>query len=81
MWILGTMTEAQHIASALGQAAIAKRLGVGLTAVNNAVSRGKFPAAWFPAVREMCGEAGQDCSESAFNFKSPSTSAPLSEAG
>lgn len=67
------MTKAKHIADQLGQAKIALALGVGVTAVNNAVSREYFPATWYPVIRDMCREAGQECPESAFNFKSPSS--------
>lgn len=63
------MKNARHIADTLTQRAIAQRLGLGVTAVNNAVKRGVFPASWFPVVREMCREADIDCPETAFNFK------------
>lgn len=75
------MTDAQKIAKALGQNAIADRMSVGRTAVSNALSRvGKFPPAWMPGIRQMCVEARIDCPEAAFNFKTPSSDAPLSEA-
>ena len=67
------MDKAKHIADQLGQAKIALALGVGVTAVNNAVSREYFPATWYPVIRDMCRKAGLDCPESAFNFKSPSS--------
>jgi hypothetical protein len=73
MWIMGRMTKAKHIADQLGQAKIALALGVGVTAVNNAVSRKHFPATWYPVIRDMCRAVGKDCPESAFNFKSPSS--------
>lgn len=66
------MTTAQHIAHNLGQAQMARALGLGVTAVNNAVSRGCFPTAWFLVVKGLCDEAGIVCPEDAFNFKSPS---------
>jgi len=75
------MNNAHDIASAVGQAELARRIGVGVTAVNNAVSRGYFPATWFKVVEATMLEMGLgDCPVSAFNFKSPSTDAPSREA-
>lgn len=63
------MDNAKHIAAQIGQKRIATALGVGATAVNNAVVRGKFTAAWFPIIRRMCEAEGIECPEVAFNFK------------
>lgn len=63
------MSDARTICDTLGRANIADALGVGLTAVSNAAVSGKFPASWFPAVREMCDAAGVDCPEELFRFK------------
>jgi len=73
------MTNAKHIADQLGQAKIALALGVGVTAVNNAVAREYFPATWYPVIRGMCRDAGLDCPENAFNFKSPSFDAQTTD--
>lgn len=67
------MEHAKNIAAQLGQKQIALALGVGATAVNNAVVRGVFPATWFPVIRTMCVSEGIDCPEAAFNFKLPSS--------
>jgi hypothetical protein len=78
LWILPHMTPAQHIASVVGQRRLADKLGVGLTAVNNAVARGHFPATWARVVEGVCAEKGMECPDEAFNFRSPSA-APSSE--
>lgn len=74
------MKSAHDIAETLGRRAIANRLGVGLSAVNNALDRGGFPASWFRSVRDMCRDAGLECPEDAFNFKSPSEGCATTEA-
>jgi hypothetical protein len=63
------MDNAKDIAARIGQRRIAMALGVGATAVNNAVARGKFPAAWLPVIRQICAADGITCHESAFNFR------------
>jgi hypothetical protein len=65
------MVDAKNIAAQLGQRKIAVALDLGATAVNNALKRGKFPAAWYPIVREMCKAQGLKCPEDAFGFKHP----------
>lgn len=68
------MNTAQDIASELTQVQIARALGVGVTAVNNALQRGGlFPAGWYPVVRSLCEERGLECPEGAFNFKVPAS--------
>lgn len=66
------MTNAPKIVSALGAKEIAAAVGVSHTsAVYNAVSGGRFPASWYLSIRGMCLNAGIDCPESLFNWKSP----------
>lgn len=66
------MKTVREISNKLGQGQMAKRLDVGVTAVNNAIQRGTFPARWFTVVRGMLAEEGvTECPECAFNFKSP----------
>lgn len=72
------MTNTQHIADQIGQRQIATALGVGTTAVSNAVVRGSFPTSWFLVVKRLCDERGVDCPETAFNFKLPSDDARVS---
>ena len=72
MWILRAMTDAQHIAHEIGQRQLAERLGVGLTAVNNAITRDQgFPPAWYPVVKAACEEIGIDCPMTAFRWREP----------
>lgn len=66
------MKTINDFSSRFTQRRIAKEIGVGATAVNNAVSRGLFPAAWFDALEQLCQREGEDCPRALFNFKSPS---------
>ena len=59
----------REITKHFGQVAMARRIGVGATAVNNAVNRGAFPASWYLVVKEMCDEAGIGCPPEVFGFK------------
>lgn len=57
-----------QICEALGRENIARRIGVGLTAVSNAATENRFPARWFLIVKELCDEAGLPCPPHLFNF-------------
>lgn len=63
------MTTASDLADALGRKTIADALGVGLTAVSNAVVRGWFPSSWFLAVKGIADAAGQDCPPELFRMR------------
>jgi len=65
------MNKARHIADALGRNAIADTLNVSPDAVSISVRRTKFPASWYPAIRDMCSANGAECPEDAFNWKVP----------
>lgn len=65
------MTNASFIADTVGRAKIADACEVGLTAVSNAVVRGRFPASWYFPVRYLCDEAGIDCPLASFGMKVP----------
>lgn len=58
------------IANTLGRSEMEARLGLRRGSVSMALGRGSFPANWFVVVRKMCAEAGIECPESAFAFKS-----------
>lgn len=58
------------ISKALGQQRMADALDVGLTAVNNAVTRGYFPSSWFFVVEHLAKEAGVECPRHLFRMKS-----------
>lgn len=63
------MTTASELADALGRKTIADALGVGLTAVSNAVVRGWFPSSWFLAVKSVADAAGQECPPALFKMR------------
>lgn len=65
------MTEARKIAETIGYREIAAAVGVGTTAVSNAVVRGKFPASWFVAVSQLCATRELECSAEAFGMRLP----------
>lgn len=67
------MITTQQFADAVGRKKLAAILGVGLTAVSNAVVRGKFPPAWFKASELMAEEAGVACPPELFGQKSVNT--------
>lgn len=75
MWKIAHMSKAREIADALTQARIAAIVGVGVTAVNNAVARGKFPARYFLPLSKHCAAVGIDCPEDAFAFATNETDA------
>lgn len=57
------------IAAALGRKDMAAALGVGLTAVGNAVTDGKFPASWYLILAKLADDKGVDCPMHVFNWK------------
>ena len=81
--LISLMTNALELADAIGRKKIASALGVGPTAVSNAVVRGWFPSSWFVGMTELAEKCGQSCPPELFGMKSissPSTSAPSQEA-
>ncbi|MBU2868972.1 helix-turn-helix domain containing protein [Pacificibacter marinus] len=52
------MMTAFDLANAIGRKKIADTLGVGMTAVSNAVVRGSFPASWFLAIQSLSEDLG-----------------------
>ncbi len=71
-----TTQTVSTICDALGRKAVARRIGVGVTAVSNACTDNMFPAKWFAAVRQMCSEKEMDCPEVLFSFL-PASTAPV----
>lgn len=55
----------------LTRSAMADRIGVGRTAISNAVTRGKFPPSWFSILKQMADEAGIECPMCLFAFVEP----------
>jgi len=64
------MINAEKIADVLGRREMAGALGVGSTAISNAVVKGKFPSSWYIIVRDMCCGSGIDCPPRLFQMKS-----------
>lgn len=63
------MSNALDFADAVGRKNIADALGVGLTAVSNAVTRGRFPSSWFMACKGLADQAGVDCPSDLFGMR------------
>lgn len=63
------MLTTLEIANAIGRKKMAEALGVGLTAVSNAVVAGKFPATWFVQLSNMCREKGIKIDPALFGMK------------
>lgn len=67
------MTDVSTICDKLGRDAIMRRLGVGKTAISNAVTAGKFPASWYAGLSDMCAASGIECPLEAFSFRAGQT--------
>lgn len=63
------ITTARELADAIGRQKIADTMGVGLTAVSNAVVRGQFPASWFTACQELARPLAVEVSPDLFGMK------------
>lgn len=68
------MSSHTEIADALGRARMAETLGVGRTAVSNAVVRQRFPSSWFLILQGMCAERGIECPPGLFDMRLPDSS-------
>lgn len=60
--------DVSRLFASIGRECLARRVGVGLTAISNASVRDSIPASWFIVVKNMCGECGIDCPEGLFSF-------------
>lgn len=58
------------ICDTIGRKVVADRIGVGKTAVSNAVVEGIFPARWYREMRSLCAEHDLPCPDDLFNFVS-----------
>lgn len=63
------MDKALKLANAIGRKKLAGALGVGPTAVSNAVVRGWFPATWFMVVSDLADQVGADCPPELFKMR------------
>ncbi|PQO23105.1 hypothetical protein C2I36_09555 [Rhodobacteraceae bacterium WD3A24] len=63
------MVEISGFADRIGRRRIAEALGIGPTAVSNAVVRGAFPASWFLVLRGLAQDEDIECPSSLFNMR------------
>ena len=65
------MTSASELVDAIGRKRLGEALGVGATAISNAVVRGRLPATWFLICKSFSEEAGVNCPPELFGIKTP----------
>ena len=63
------MTDIKQIVSTIGVSEIAAHVGVTNASVYNAIYDGKFPAAWYRVVTDLCAEKKQDAPLDLFRWK------------
>lgn len=64
---------ANELANKLGRSAIADAVGVGASAVSEALRLGGFPASWYAAVTDLGDANGVEVPMDVFRFKSAIT--------
>jgi hypothetical protein len=67
------MSTPKQIIYAIGRKRVSAFLNVGETAISNAITRGKFPPAWFEGCRELASEVGIECPAHLFGQRGFST--------
>lgn len=60
----------ESIINKLGWKKLAAELGVGRTAIVNAKASGRFPAAWYQVVRDLCDAESIALDEDLFSWRS-----------
>lgn len=63
------MDTVSAICDAIGRTRLQAALGVGKTAISNAVVENRFPSSWFDVVDRLCREDGIDCPREFFAFR------------
>ena len=66
--------KSHDLADALGRKNIADAVGVGPSAVSNAVVRGSFPASWYLAMAGLAAKAGAECPPALFGMRAANSS-------
>ena len=66
------MKNAHELADAIGRKDLSAALGVGMTAISNAVVRGWFPSSWFVAADRLAHERGFACPPELFGMRAAS---------
>lgn len=65
------MNNIRHIVNVIGRASLCEELDCGSTAITNAITRGAFPAGWYPVIRKLSEKAGIDLPDNLFNWRLP----------
>ena len=63
----------EHFCALVGRQPMSRALGVGLTAISNAVVGGLFPAAWYDPLEKLAQEHGVECPRHLFAWRRPDT--------
>lgn len=63
------MMTPHDLVTALGRSELTRLLGVGPTAISNAVVRGRFPAAWYVALADLAARQGLACPPALFHMR------------
>ncbi len=63
------MPTAASLVDAIGRGQIRKRVGVTSQAITNNLAEGTFPANWYEGMKELAGEAGQQCPMGLFRMR------------
>lgn len=63
------MSSTRKVADAIGRKRLQAELGVGRTALANAITEGKFPAPWIVVTQRLASEIGIKCPDDLFNVK------------
>jgi len=74
-----SITSSQ-LADAIGRKQMAKLLGVGDTAVSNAVVRGWFPSSWFLVCKDLAKQVGAECPPALFKMREPDNTQNVDQA-
>lgn len=73
------MQDVSDIVSTLGRDCLSSALGVGKTAISNAVVDNRFPAKWYAVIQDMCNAQAIDCPRDLFAFVQPERAAEAAE--
>lgn len=63
------MKPIDKILSGVDRSTLRQRLGVGDTAISNAIAAGRFSSSWYEEVKALCDEAKIDCPLAAFKMR------------
>lgn len=65
------MSDVKSIVAAVGSEKIQAKTGKSEHSVRAAIRDKLFPAKWYPVIKELCADVGQDCPLHLFNFIQP----------